>query len=118
MTDWMADRMADCMANCAPCAGSGLGDDTSGFSLSKFIADQIASWSKTGQDILKAENLPRGVYTQTGPYGTTTYIQPAGTSQNVFAATGGTLAAQASPGMGLILLGGAALLLVFLLARR
>jgi len=88
-----------------------------GFDWGAFISEQVGSWSKTGQDILRSESLPRGVYTQTGPGGTTTtYVQPAGTSQNVFGATGAS--ATASPGIGLVVIGGAALLLVFMLAKR
>jgi len=103
---------------CAPCGLLGLGEETAGFDWGKFIGEQIGSWSKTGQTILTSESLPRGVYQQTGPGGTITYTQPSGSQQNIFGATGGQVGATASPGMGLVLVGGAALLLVFLLARR
>ena len=103
------------MMVCPTCPGLGeLGE--LGVDWGQMIADQISSWGKTGQQILLGENIPRGVYTQTGPGGTTTYVQPAGTSQNIFGAGAGT--ATASSGMGLVLVGGAALLLVFLLARK
>lgn len=98
------------------CRPAGVGD--LGFDWGAFLQEQIGSWSKTGQNILTSQNLPRGVYSQTGPSGTTTYVQPSGTSQNIFGASGGQYAATASPGMGIVLIGGAALLLVFMLAKR
>jgi len=93
------------------CRGLGLGQDAGGFDWGKFISEQIGSWSTTGQKILVGQNIPRGVY-QTGPGGTT-IVQPEGIP---ISQTG--ISAQASPGFGIVVLGGAALLLVFLLARR
>jgi len=90
----------------------GLGQDqTVGFDWGKFISEQIGSWSQTGQQILIGQNIPRGVY-QTGPGGTT-IVQPEGMPVPT-----GTASLQASPGFGIVLVGGAALLLVFMLARR
>ena len=98
------------------CTPVGVGE--LGFDWGAFISEQVGSWSKTGQNILTSQNLPRGVYQQTTPGGGgITYVQPAGTSQNIFGATGGAVSAQASPGIGIILIGGAALLLVFMLAK-
>jgi hypothetical protein len=104
--------MTGCLPSVCPPA-RGLG-----FDWGTFIADQSKIWSTTAQNILTQKNLARGVYTQTGPGGTTTYVQPAGTQQNIFGATGGQVSATASPGMGIVLIGGAALLLVFMLAKR
>jgi hypothetical protein len=87
-----------------------------GIDWGQLIATQTQSWSSTIQDILKGKNLPRGVYTQTGPGGTTTYVQPTGTQANIFGAT--ATGATANSGMGIVLIGGAALLLVFMLARK
>lgn len=96
------------MTGCQTVSCRGMGQ---GFDWGKFIAEQVGSWSKTGQDILRSENLPRGIY-QTGPGGTT-IIQPEGV-----AVPSGTANLQASPGFGVVLIGGAALLLVFMLAKR
>ena len=98
------------MTGCLPAVCGGLGQDA-GFDWGKFIGEQIGSWSKTGQSILIGQNIPRGVY-QTGPGGTT-IVQPEG-----IPVPSGTANLQASPGFGIVLLGGAALLLVFMLAKR
>jgi len=87
-----------------------------GIDWGQLISTQVSGWSSTLQDVLKGRNLPRGVYTQTGPSGTTTYVQPAGTQANIFGAS--ATGATASSGVGIVLVGGAALLLVFMLARR
>ncbi len=87
-----------------------------GIDWGQLIATQTQSWSSTIQDILKSKNLPRGVYTQTGPSGTTTYVQPAASQANIFGAS--ATGATASSGVGIVLIGGAALLLVFILAKR
>ena len=94
------------MTGCLPGVCRGLG-----FDWGAFISEQVGSWSKTGQNILTSQNIPRGVY-QTGPGGTT-IVQPEGVP-----ITSGAANLQASPGVGLIVLGGAALLLVFMLARK
>jgi hypothetical protein len=92
-------------------------------SAGNWLENLISGVAKTGENILTQQNLARGVYTSTGPGGqTTTYVQPAGTSQNVFAATqtgvAGNVAASGIPNLGMIVIGGAALLLVFMLARK
>jgi hypothetical protein len=99
------------------CSGPGIGE--LGFDWGTFISDQVSGWSKAGQNILTSQNQTKGIYTQTGPQGTITYVQPAGTSQNIFGAssTGITGTATTSSGMGIVLIGGAALLLVFMLAK-
>jgi len=80
------------------------------------ILAQISSWSKTGQDILKAENLPRGVLTQTAP-GQFTYVQPSGTQPSLPVSTTG-FQATASSGFGMVVIGGAALLVLFMMMRK
>ncbi len=95
------------------CRPAGVGE--LGFDWGAFISEQVGSWSKTGQNILTSQNIPRGVYTS-GPGGTT-YVQPEG-SQVTLPVGAGSFQAQASPGFGIVLVGGAALLLVFMLARK
>lgn len=79
----------------------------------------ITGAAETAENVLMQRNLAKGVYTKTTPQGTVTYVQPAGTNANVFGAsdTGISGTASASPGMGIVLIGGAALLLVFMLAK-
>ncbi len=101
-----------------PDVGSGevAATPTTGSSNWGWLTDVIGSWSKTGQQILLNENVVRGVYTdaKTGQ----TYVQPAGNTSNIFSAVGGSVSGTASPGLGLVLIGGGALLLVFMLARK
>jgi hypothetical protein len=106
--------MTGCLPSVCPSA-RGLG-----FDWGAFIADQSKIWSTTAQNILTQRNLARGVYTKTEPGGTTTYVQPEGTQQNIFSAIGGQMGVTgtASAGMGLVVVGGAALWLVFKLAKR
>lgn len=90
---------------------------------SSWLQNLISGGVKTVEDIFKAQNVTRGVYTATGPGGQqVTYVQPEGTSQNVFAATqtgvSGGVTATGTPNLGMIVIGGAALLLVFMLARK
>lgn len=66
-----------------------------------------------------------GVYTQQGPNGTITYHQPVGQTGNLPIVAGGTLPIGASitgalsgSNMGIIALGGAALLLLLMMGRR
>ncbi len=104
------------MTGCLPVGcHPGLGEETAGFDWGKFISEQIGSWSKTGQNILTSQNMPRGVYTS-GPGGTT-YVQPEG-STTTLPVGAGSFQAQASPGFGLVLVGGAALIGLMLLMRR
>lgn len=78
---------------------------------------QIASWSKTGQQILLSREIPRGVYTRTGPGGTITYVQPAGQQPSIF--TGGEAAASGfGPGFGMVLLAGGVFLVVLMMAGK
>ena len=100
-----------------PGASFGAGA-SSGSGFWDFLAKQIGGWSTTGQQILQQRNIARGVYTKTTPSGQVVYVQPEGTGQNIFQAVEGGVQAQGSSGMGLILVGGAALLLVFMLAKR
>lgn len=80
------------------------------------LAQQAASWSRTAQGILQQRNMPRGVLTQSGP-DVFTYVQPEGSQVTLPVGTA-RFSASASPGIGIILIGGAAVLLVFMLARR
>lgn len=93
---------------------------STGFNWDSWVASLIGGAAKTTEGILTAQNQTKGVYTQTGPNGTITYVQPSGNAANIFGAssTGITGSATGSSSMGLILVGGAALLLVFLVARK
>jgi hypothetical protein len=84
------------------------------------VANLIGGAAKTGETVITQQNLAKGVYTQTGPNGTITYVQPANNSSNIFGAssTGITGTASASGSMGLVLMAGAGLLLVFMLAKK
>jgi hypothetical protein len=111
------------MLGCYPPCGLGQSGEVaqentaaSGKGFWDILSEQIAGWSKTGQNILTQQNIARGVLTQTSP-GVFTYVQPAGSQVTLPVGTVG-VSAQGSPGMGLVLLGGAALLLVFMLAKR
>ena len=79
----------------------------------------ITGAAGTAEKILVAQNQTKGVYTQTSPSGTVTYVQPAGNTANIFGAssTGITGTGTASSGMGLVLIAGAGLLLVFMMAK-
>ena len=78
----------------------------------------IAGWSSTGQQILKQQNLPTGVYMQTGPNGTVYYTQPAGNPQNILSAAAGNLTAGVGSGsMTPIMLAGLGLLAVFVVMQ-
>ena len=88
-----------------------------------WLESLISGIAKTGENVLTAKNTVRGVYTSTGPGGqTTTYVQPEGTSQNIFSGSQTSsqtgVAASGAPNLGMIVIGGAALLLVFMLARK
>ena len=93
----------------APAAGS----DTWGW-----LQNLISGGVKTSSRSNSGQNIPRGVYTQTGPGGVqTTYVQPEGSATTLPVGTG-TFQAQASSGFGLVLVGGAALLVLFMMMRR
>lgn len=82
-----------------------------------FLQGQIAQWSKTGQQILQSREIPRGLYTRTGPGGTITYVQPAGPQPSIFG--GGEVgAAGFGPGLGLVVAGAAAFVVVMVIAGR
>ena len=107
----VADETGVCISTGAP---------STGFDWSSWTAGLISGVSKTVENVIGQKNLAKGVYTQTSPTGTVTYVQPAGTSANIFGATstGITGAATGSSGMGMILLAGAGLFLVFMLANK
>jgi hypothetical protein len=92
-----------------PASGGGIWD---------WIGKTALSWSQTGQKILLAQNVPT-TYTRTGPGGTIQYTQQGG-QVPIFGASdvSGQLSGQASSGTGMILVAGAALLLVVMLARK
>lgn len=72
----------------------------------------------TVEDILKSRNVVRGVLTQTSP-GVFQYVQPEGSGVTlpVGVSPVGSLSAAGSSGMGMILLAGAGIFLVFMLAK-
>jgi hypothetical protein len=87
-------------------------------SWDKLWQSLIGGWSTTGQQILKQQNLPTGVYMQTGPNGTVYYTQPAGNQSNILAAGAGNITAGVGSGsMTPILLGGLGLLAVFVVMQ-
>ena len=113
---YAADETGFCISLGTPAVSS----TPAASSSTNWLESLISGVAKTGENILTQQNLAKGVYTQTSPTGTVTYVQPAGTSQNIFGATstGITGAATGSSGMGLILLAGAGLFLVFMLAKK
>jgi hypothetical protein len=105
---------------------AGLGQ-TPAASSASWLESLISGGAATAEQIAVAQNLPTGVYTSTGPGGaSTTYVQPAGSTQNIFSAsqTGvtGTLGTTATGTLsgsgGMILMAGAAILLVFMMTQR
>lgn len=111
----LGDLCVDAAGNEVACGESSGGPSNGGFWDT--ISNLVNTWSTTGQKILTAQNLPRGVYTQTGPGGTVTYVQPSGS--NVTLPVGaGTLQASANTGFGMVLIAGAAVLVLFMLMRR
>jgi hypothetical protein len=112
-------------------AGCGLGSDIPAIndaiaagnvsttaSSSNWLQDLIGGAVSTVEDIFKAKNTVRGVLTQTSP-GVFQYVQPEGSSVTLPVTTSSTSSLTASgSSTGLILMGGAALLLVFLVARK
>jgi hypothetical protein len=97
--------------------GGGLGD-TAATTTDSWWQKLISGAATTAENILTAKNQTTGVYTKNAD-GSVTYVQPAGNTSNVFSAssTGVTGSATGTSSMGLILVGGAALLMVFLLAK-
>lgn len=124
------------MTNCQPpCSGLGTSIPVIDESI---MADQVPldpgdgsnySWIQnliggavgTVQDIFKAKNTVRGVLTQTSP-GVFQYVQPTGSNVTlpVNVSPAGSLGVNASgnSGMGMILLAGAGLFLVYMLAKK
>ena len=112
-------------------AGCGLGQDWSGATglpgngggsaavpaWQNWIGDAF----KTVENILTAKTQTKGVLTQTSP-GVFTYVQPEGSKVTlpVNVSPAGTLGVSAvtTPGMGLVLVGGAVLVLVLVMAKR
>jgi hypothetical protein len=92
-----------------------------GTSNSSWIQNLIGGAVGTVQDIFKAKNTVRGVLTQTSP-GVFQYVQPTGSNVtlpvNVSPAGALGVNASASSGMGMILLAGAGVFLVFMLAKK
>ena len=91
-----------------------------GFDWSAWTANLIGGAAKTAEGILTAQNQTKGVYTQTNKDGTITYVQPAGNTGNIFTAssTGITGSGTANSGMGMILIAGAAMLVLFMMMGR
>lgn len=87
-------------------------------SNSSWLQNLIGGAVTTVEDIFKAKNTVRGVLTQTSP-GVFQYVQPTGstTTLPVTTSTVGSLTASGSSGMGMILLAGSGLFLVFMLAK-
>lgn len=85
-----------------------------------WLQNLISGAFKTTENILTAKTQTKGVLTQTAP-GVFTYVQPEGSKVTlpVNVSPAGTLGvnASASSGMGLVLVGGAALLVVFMMAK-
>ena len=90
------------------------------FDWSAWTANLIGGAAKTTEGILTAQNQTKGVYTQTNKDGTITYVQPAGNTGNIFTAssTGITGTGTANSGMGMILIAGAAMLVLFMMMGR
>jgi hypothetical protein len=81
-----------------------------------WLQNVIGGAVNTAETILKNQNVVRGVLTQTSP-GVYQYVQPAGSQVTLPIGASQVVSASASPGMGIVLVGGAALLLVFMLAK-
>jgi len=83
------------------------------------VQDLVKSWSTTGQQILTAQNIPRGVYSYRDPRtgALTQYVQPEGSTVTL-PVGGGTFQAQANTGFGMVLVAGAAALVLFMMMRR
>lgn len=83
------------------------------------IASLAQSWSKTGQTILVNQNIPRGVLTQTGPGGTSTYVQPEGSTVTLPVGWASQQAtANASPGFGMVMIAGVGVVVLMMMMRR
>ena len=114
------------MTDCRLVRCSGLGQDEYGvvYTYPGMPGAPETSWwqqlisggVKTAEQIALAKTQTKGVLTQTAP-GVFTYVQPEGTAVTLPVGTTGFQAA-ATPGFGLVLVGGAALLGLLLLLRR
>jgi hypothetical protein len=96
-------------------AGCGLGDTTAA-AAAPWWQTIIGGAVTTVEDILKAKNTVRGVLTQTSP-GVFQYVQPTGSQVTLPVGTSQVVSATGSSGMGMILLAGAGIFLVFMLAK-
>jgi hypothetical protein len=126
--------MENLMTNCvAPCRGLGsdipvineaIAAGASGYGTapastsSSWLQNLIGGAVGTVEDIFKAKNVVRGVLTQTSP-GVFQYVQPTGSNVTlpISQSPVGSLTASGSSGMGMILLAGAGVFLVFMLAK-
>ena len=77
-------------AACSNCPAQGLGQDDSGDGFWSQFGEQLAktipTWSAAGAQILAQKAIQPGTYIQT-PQGGVTYVQPAGSTTPIFAAT-------------------------------
>lgn len=80
-----------------------------------FLQQQINLWSGVGRQLLLQREIPRGVYTRTGPGGTITYVQPTGSQGSIF---GGAEAGATGLGSVPIYLLVAGVLIVLVVAGR
>lgn len=113
------DDAGNCTQYAAAATPTAMPAASTGFNWDSWVASLVGGAAKTAETVITAKNQTKGVYTQTSPTGTVTYVQPEGNTSNIFGAssTGITGTATTSSSMGMILIGGAALLLVFMLAK-
>ena len=83
------------------------------------IQDLVKSWSTTGQQILTAQNIPRGVYSYRDPTtgALTQYVQPKGSTATL-PVGGANLQGQANTGFGMMLVAGVGVLVLFMMMKR
>jgi hypothetical protein len=91
-------------------------DTAPAFDWSAWTAGLIGGATKTVEGILTAKNQTKGILTQTAP-GVYTYVQPEGSQVTLPIGTSQVVSATGSTGMGMILLAGAGVFLVFMLAK-
>ena len=124
-------EVEDLMTNCGDCRQLGtipaIQDaidagqvplDPGGGDNYSWIQSLIGGAVGTVQDIFRAKNTVRGVLTQTSP-GVFQYVQPTGSNVTlpITQSQVGSLTASGNSGMGMILLAGAGVFLVFMLAK-
>ena len=88
-----------------------------GSDSSSWWKDLISGAVKTVEGIATAKTQTKGVLTQTSP-GVFTYVQPEGSSTTLPVGTGTFGLSPASSGMGMYLVAGAAVLVLFMMMRR